>query len=261
MLNLLASLACAFTLTLCLSSCWSQKINCVDKPKSTCVCHFSNGSVIDLTTVGWKDKPRFQDVVGKDGYSYSYNPCYGFSEGPKPAVGADGCDTGTAVCQGKIDKSAYYNAGLQSSATFYQNGPFVVIEYTSNLPPFRTTNVTLVCSTNTSSTALGEAEKDKTHYEMTLYSPCACLNGCVIPPVPKERGLSTGSVLVIIFFISVCCYLIGGIIYQKIIRGATGFELIPNFEFWLEFPLLVRDGCIFCCNGCNMNQETTYDRI
>ena len=53
-------------------------------------------------------------------------------------------------------------------------------------------------------------------------------------------GLSTGSLLVILFFVSVGVYFIGGIIVLKALRGATGWEMVPNHEFWCKLPSLVR---------------------
>lgn len=61
--------------------------------------------------------------------------------------------------------------------------------------------------------------------------------GCVKEP---ERGLSTGSVLVILFFVCFGVYFIGGIIVLKTLRGATGWEMVPNHDFWCKLPSLVR---------------------
>lgn len=35
-------------------------------------------------------------------------------------------------------------------------------------------------------------------------------------------------------------YLVGGIIFNKYRKGATGKEMIPNVNFWTDFPLLVK---------------------
>ncbi|EFN78207.1 hypothetical protein EAI_08183, partial [Harpegnathos saltator] len=47
-------------------------------------------------------------------------------------------------------------------------------------------------------------------------------------------GLSTGSVLVILFFTFAGMYLIAGAIILKTLRGATGWEMLPNHDFWCE---------------------------
>ncbi|KAL6261207.1 hypothetical protein P5V15_008732 [Pogonomyrmex californicus] len=91
-------------------------------------------------------------------------------------------------------------------------------------------------------------------YEFTLRSPY----GCKIIPKSETKGLSTGSVLVILFFTFAGLYFFGGIIILKTLRGATGWEMIPNLDFWSTLPSLVKDGVIFvfgCCRG------NTYERI
>lgn len=65
--------------------------------------------------------------------------------------------------------------------------------------------------------------------------------GCKIEP---HKGLSIGSVLVILFFTIAGIYFIGGIITLRILRGATGWEMLPNHDFWSKLPLLVRVSCI-----------------
>ncbi|PSN53026.1 hypothetical protein C0J52_01150 [Blattella germanica] len=75
----------------------------------------------------------------------------------------------------------------------------------------------------------------------------------------SSGGLSTGSVLVIIFFVFVAIYFIGGAIALKLLRGAEGREMIPNYDFWADLPNLVRDGTVFMFSGCQ--STPTYDRI
>ena len=42
------------------------------------------------------------------------------------------------------------------------------------------------------------------------------------------------------FFIGVALYLIIGVIIMKCVKGATGVEMIPNYKFWSDLPLLIR---------------------
>lgn len=42
------------------------------------------------------------------------------------------------------------------------------------------------------------------------------------------------------FMIFVALYLFLGIVHSSLTRGAHGWELIPHYEFWSDFPLLVR---------------------
>ncbi|XP_050454779.1 uncharacterized protein LOC126853227 [Cataglyphis hispanica] len=88
-------------------------------------------------------------------------------------------------------------------------------------------------------------------YHFMLISPY----GCKIEP---HKGLSIGSVLVILFFTIAGIYFIGGIITLRILRGATGWEMLPNHDFWSKLPLLVRDGIVFTFNCCRAD---SYERI
>ena len=58
------------------------------------------------------------------------------------------------------------------------------------------------------------------------------------------------------FFVLVLIYIVGGILFLHFARGANGKEMIPNFEFWKDFPFLVKVSFIvnhlwrFCYNVC-----------
>ena len=42
------------------------------------------------------------------------------------------------------------------------------------------------------------------------------------------------------FFVCVFVYLVVGFLILRFGRGARGWEQIPNYEFWLELPGLVK---------------------
>ncbi|XP_020625282.1 uncharacterized protein LOC110062679 [Orbicella faveolata] len=63
-------------------------------------------------------------------------------------------------------------------------------------------------------------------------------------------GLSTGSVLLIVFFVLLFVYLIAGLLYNKYRKGVQSLpEMVPNYSFWADFPFLVKDGCVFTFQG------------
>lgn len=72
------------------------------------------------------------------------------------------------------------------------------------------------------------------------------------------KGLSVGSILLIIFFVFTGIYFIGGIIALKSLRGATGWEMIPNYTFWQEVSSLVKDGIAYTFNCCRIH---SYESI
>nr|CAD7458391.1 unnamed protein product [Timema tahoe] len=59
-------------------------------------------------------------------------------------------------------------------------------------------------------------------------------------PVHPHSGLSTGSLLVILFITFSSVYFFGGVLALKLLRGAEGKEMIPNYDFWADVPYLCR---------------------
>ncbi|GIX75304.1 uncharacterized protein CEXT_201571 [Caerostris extrusa] len=206
---------------------------------------FPNGSVIDLTSLGYHNDPRWKNIkpVLPANFTYSYSPCFKFSIGKCENVN---------VCQISANKEEYYNCGNKIFFDGNGNNGTTFARYTT--VEDRETTVTLICSPADVVPRLnvtGEVSTKK--YSMTLFSRCACADLC------RENHLSTGSVLVILLMIGVSLYLILGIIHSSLTRGAHGWELIPHHEFWADFPLLVKDGCVFVMSGCK--PETAYERI
>lgn len=42
------------------------------------------------------------------------------------------------------------------------------------------------------------------------------------------------------FFVFVLIYVIGGILFLRFYRGASGVEMFPNYEFWKDLPFLIK---------------------
>jgi len=94
-------------------------------------------------------------------------------------------------------------------------------------------------------------------HRLVISSPTLCFH-------KEQAGLSTGSVLLILFFFAFGTYLLGGMMISYFFRGARGIEIIPNIDFWRSLPGLVKDGLIFLLSGCRPNlvsASDSYDRI
>nr|CAB3263583.1 cation-dependent mannose-6-phosphate receptor-like [Phallusia mammillata] len=74
-------------------------------------------------------------------------------------------------------------------------------------------------------------------YMMEVASSVAC----------SQQGLSTGSVMLIVFFSVLGTYLIIGAIYKRCMYGSKGKDQIPNIGFWKSCGTLQADGCNFLC--------------
>lgn len=97
----------------------------------------------------------------------------------------------------------------------------------------------------------------------------ACERNITVPydgacrTAPPSGGLSTGTVLLILFFVALLIYLVGGILINRH-NGAEGVEMIPHLQFWKELPSLIVEGGVFfvqlvTCQGGSSSR--TYDNI
>jgi hypothetical protein len=61
--------------------------------------------------------------------------------------------------------------------------------------------------------------------------------------------MSGGSVFLIVFFVLLSVYILGGVL-MNYRAGKQGIELLPNLEFWRGIPSLIVDGFKFAtCQG------------
>lgn len=58
-----------------------------------------------------------------------------------------------------------------------------------------------------------------------------------------EGGLSGGSIFLILFFVFLILYFVGGFVFKTKRKGTTGMESIPNIDIWRRVPGLIKDGC------------------
>lgn len=119
-----------------------------------------------------------------------------------------------------------------------------------------TTVIKLACSDYSESVLYIKSSNINNH-NLVLFSENSC-------PFMENAGLSTGSVLVILLLVITSVYLLCGGAVLYFIRGARGKEIIPNIDFWTDFPKLVKDGAVFLQNGCKpiiISSSESYDRI
>ncbi|KAK7489260.1 hypothetical protein BaRGS_00019512, partial [Batillaria attramentaria] len=200
-----------------------------------CSCDSPQGS-IDLSPIASSDgSPAFMDMEDtQSAYRYSYNPCHPFTEGS--------C-TDVASCQITLDKTQQFPAGSQDSADFQQDSGTgdikIVYSSTDSFGTTRKTEVTLKCDPGPDTLSVsGETGENSATYAMTLSSPHCCRGSA--PDVTVTVELSVGTVLCIIFLVTVVLYVAVGVGIQKGIRKAQGKEVIPNYGFWSVIPGYVK---------------------
>jgi len=114
----------------------------------------------------------------------------------------------------------------------------------------RVTTIVLSCDQSTEYTfiSLIESLLPKCQYTISANTKYACPIAAGASGKPAGGGLSGGSIFLIIFFTVSATYLLVGIVVKWRVYNATGVEMIPNTEFWVGLPGLVRDGIIFVKN-------------
>ncbi|XP_068715342.1 uncharacterized protein [Montipora foliosa] len=195
---------------------------------------------------------------------FSWNPCYPYSTREFQDV---------AACAETKDGELY---GIASPNTFKcvfnKEDKQCNLVYQSSIQ-WRTTslNISLACSempdTVNSMLVLYPSEKAIV-FKTVLHTKHACLNKSptstykphtaqsiqpTIAPsdsssvhIPDEKtGLSLGSKLLIAFFSLLLAYAIIGTLFNKYVRHKEGKEVFPNYEFWIDLPVLVKDGGTF----------------
>lgn len=229
--------------------------------RDQCSCSLSDGSIIDLSTLGNQDQtPAFADQFAADGYFYSYNPCYSFIEGS--------C-MNAAACQISGDQSTQYQIGDATSVTYSYDGTNVHALYSSTDSQGLTRNVdvTLVCDQSGQPPYFSpQGEVSSLNYAFSLTTKCACPNGCGAGPPPTnptnptnppgppgpsgpsgsdDSGISTGTILCIAVLALAVVYLVAGTVFTMGVRKSKGKEAIPNVSFWTSLPGLIKDGFKF----------------
>ncbi|KAK7465960.1 hypothetical protein BaRGS_00037498 [Batillaria attramentaria] len=231
-----------------------QALQCVGRSDG-CGCTMDDGSVIDVSSLGGSGgKPKFENVQGEDQYLYSVDPCQAFTQGT--------CQD-AAVCQVSADKSAFYQAGDASSASWSYDGTNAVVFYESDTDTIRQSFVTYICDREADPPtlrALGETDPGSATYYFEVRSKCGCLNGCGGGNTADE-GLSPGSILLIVVFVLVFVYLAGGMVFKRTQRQATGAEMVPNIEIWRAVPGLVWAGCGFTFGKLRGGPKKGYDEV
>ncbi|XP_071965147.1 uncharacterized protein [Antedon mediterranea] len=205
---------------------------------------------------------------------YSFSVCNTLPS----SFNCDSCSVAVAVSRNITDINNYKSLGSYDSTknpidstptnsmfqiyyTQYPNGTILIFKCDLNskwLLPISSNIGTVPESANT------KIENKKGLNVFTFYSAEACyVPPSVVPYVPASEGLSTGSILLLIFFPTLIIYFLLGIILNKL-GGANGKELIPNYEFWNSLPGLIADGVMYSwsiltCQG--TKGATGYDSI
>jgi len=95
----------------------------------------------------------------------------------------------------------------------------------------------------------------KEKMENPTYYANAYAGKCYRTSPSGSSSLSGGSILLILFFVSLSIYLLAGAAFMKVKRNALGAEVIPNKTFWASLPGLVKDGLKLLIYPCSKRRS------
>lgn len=76
-----------------------------------------------------------------------------------------------------------------------------------------------------------------------------------------KKGLSVGSIMLIVFVSVLFVYLIAGFLYNRFVLRAKGLEQMPNLGFWKDFGNLQADGCNLICRSKKTHSSRSFQGI
>eukprot|EP01100_Stratorugosa_tubuloviscum_P007553 TRINITY_DN312_c0_g2_i1.p1 TRINITY_DN312_c0_g2~~TRINITY_DN312_c0_g2_i1.p1 ORF type:complete len:232 (-),score=76.90 TRINITY_DN312_c0_g2_i1:401-1096(-) len=174
--------------------------------------------------------------------TYSVDPCAPVACSP----------TESPMCQ-KDDNGSLHSCGILSSATSkeIENGGGVEIDYSGG-DGGRASTVSVYCDPLAETPTYDSVNEAPTKtYNAVIRSKYGC------PSTGGDGGLG-GWVFIIILVVVIVIYIIGGILFMRFAKGATGSDMIPNKEFWVDFPSLLKDGFFFMFSCC---RKSDYDAV
>lgn len=232
-------IVCIWFFTLC---CKQTASECTQL--TPCSCMFSNGEGYNLSPLQ-KLSPL---QVTSENHTFYFHPC---TNSPLSNVTNSECNLnkGVSLCVQQGNETHSLGTVEETSIEGGTNKvlPSLILRHGKN-----TTTIDLFCCDSCNSHLIRDPDVKNGQYNLLLKSPYACKVSI------RPKGLSVGSILLIIFFVFTGVYFISGIITLKLLRGATGWEMIPNHKFWQELPSLVKDGITYTFNCCRID---SYDRI
>ncbi|XP_028414016.1 uncharacterized protein LOC114536938 isoform X1 [Dendronephthya gigantea] len=246
-----------FFIALCFSFTTCINAGSYSCKKVECGCEYTikNGTTYKISLEGISKKNK-KVTVGY--WTYYIDPCYGFS------VSDTHCDD-VRVCQAAKGGGSFPLArDIKNYGDYDADKKSVTVYYTPVPSQGKTRTVQLTVIE--ASAAPPDVQVNDVTFKITMKSPSLAPHKVQPSSNQGKKGnLSTGSILVITFFVVLVIYLVSGALFMKYRRGATGKEIVPNVDFWSSIPGLVKDGCVFfgkkmkglcerCCNREGYNE-------
>ncbi|CAH1397634.1 unnamed protein product [Nezara viridula] len=224
----------------------SKNVPCT--PTGFCKCEFPNGMGIDLISL---KGTHFNISATKDEFIHYY-PCNNTIIPNN--VTTNECAAGASLCLEKHigNETKFFNLGSITESAFKWENINLNPEINFNHISW-STRITLVCGSSETPVLEVESVLNDQKFELKLTSEKACV-GTV-----TNEGHSVFSTFFIIVLVLFLFYFICGFLVLRFIRGARGWEAIPNGEFWKSSWNSLKKTCTYFMSGCR-NREV-YDTI
>ena len=201
---------------------------------NSCACKLSNGEVVDLSPLKYTEL-----IAAGENSAYQLFICNARDYGDDTST----CNTenDVVICQDlSVTEGVhiYYNWGRQYTAEFSVSNPYPLqIEILYRLGDSgRNCTVNVRCDESAVGilSLLGVYNK---HAEFALHTKYGC------PGYNEYTGSVPVLFILLVFgvFAFGLYFVIGAVVNWKI-KGTSGAETIPNYEFWKESPILFIDG-------------------
>jgi len=223
-------------------------------------CQFkdSKGNTYDLTALKKNDDDYFipRNTFPNQPWDIWINICR--------AVVTQKCGADCACCQewDSRDPKGRASLGKFSTGTWMdpkkpgKDGYGLSIEYVSG-DANRKMELDLTCDPNAGAGKPVYSGEAQLHYNFQWASKYGCPTNQPLPPSPGpgpspdgpspegKKTLGADSIILILLFVAIFVYIVGGISFKKYRMGATGWDMIPNLGFWTALPGLVKDGIVY----------------
>ncbi|XP_065196148.1 uncharacterized protein LOC135827605 [Sycon ciliatum] len=238
-----------------------KEIYCISSLNG-CTCATADGRRFDFTSLS---RATNDPYIARDASyltKYFYNPCNAVPIPGGPVTSAV-VQKGTTAPSVQCGSSLYSKGYTMTGETGIVYFKFTHGDYDPQTGGSRQAIVKYVCDPSKVQPEFKFVnEEPKLQYNLEMSTALACVT---TPPAPSTTGpiptgstphhepnrvhvkvsVSLGTILVILFCVTVLAYFMGGALYNHYARQRTGSDLVPNLVFWTELPSLIKDGFNF----------------
>ena len=190
------------------------------------------GIILDLSKL-----THYDTYDPNTGANYRYYPCRVTEDWDQYTCNAA---NSPALCQKNSDGSVYLIGRLANVEIKVLTSSTFELTYSGG-DGGRIGTVTLTCDQSSDSLKF-DGEPFESVYLFSFSFKSACTRA------PAEQGGNAPAfflILLIVSLIAAPTYVVAGVLIMYFYKKARGVELIPNIEFWKDFPFLLKDGFLF----------------